>query len=443
MADPDRAGSSGRGFRSVLKHPKLYHYNRLIIGVLTVNAIVLVLAATSWGWWSGEASNLRAVSAVAQANLVLAVLPRQNWAINLIGWVATRPSTRWPLRLRWLLGKYYHVGGLHVGASISGAVWYLVFILSLNRDFMRGVGNVGLANLICSLLIVELFVVMIVMALPRNRRTAHDHFEVTHRFCGWAALILVWINTMMFVESQRGARSLAGALAASPTVWMLTLTTLLTVWPWLLLRKIPIDVERPSSHVAIVRLWHIVRPAIGTTRPISRHPLVGWHHFANVPIESGQHGYRMVISRAGDWTADFIDDPPRHVWVRGLPTVGVANVRRLFTKVLFVVTGSGIGPTLGHLLAEGDSSRLVWITRDPELTYGAELVGEVREAQPDAIVWNSDLLGKPDVFDLAYRAYVSSGAEAVICVANKPVTWNVVHGFERLGIPAFGPVWDS
>ncbi|MEE6163350.1 MULTISPECIES: hypothetical protein [unclassified Mycolicibacterium] len=44
---------------------------------------------------------------------------------------------------------------------------------------------------------------------------------------------------------------------------------------------------------------------------------------------------------------------------------------------------------------------------------------------------------------LAYQAYVESGAEAVICVANRTVTEQVVHGFEQRGIPAFGPIWDS
>ena len=34
-------------------------------------------------------------------------------------------------------------------------------------------------------------------------------------------------------------------------------------------------------------------------------------------------------------------------------------------------------------------------------------------------------------------------AEAVFIVSNKAATWRVVHGMERLGIPAFGPIWDS
>jgi hypothetical protein len=50
---------------------------------------------------------------------------------------------------------------------------------------------------------------------------------------------------------------------------------------------------------------------------------------------------------------------------------------------------------------------------------------------------------KPDMVELAYSAYASSGAEAVICVSNRKVTWTVVHGLERLGIPALGPIWDS
>ncbi len=151
----------------------------------------------------------------------------------------------------------------------------------------------------------------------------------------------------------------------------------------------------------------------------------------------------MVISRAGDWTSAFIEDPPQQVWVRGIPTVGMAIVRRLFTKVVFVATGSGIGPTLPHLLSSDAPSRLVWVTKDPRVTYGDALLDEITEAQSDAIIWNTDKRGKPDVLRLAYAAYLESEAEAVVCISNSKVTWQVVHGLERRGIPAFGPIWDS
>jgi ferredoxin-NADP reductase len=131
------------------------------------------------------------------------------------------------------------------------------------------------------------------------------------------------------------------------------------------------------------------------------------------------------------------------VWVRGIPTVGVANVRKLFTKVVLVATGSGIGPVLGHLLDTSVPARLVWVTKNPRLTYGDAFVDEIEAAQPDALIWDTGALGKPDVLQLAHAAYAESGAEAVICVSNRTVTWQVVHGLERCGIPAFGPIWDS
>lgn len=59
------------------------------------------------------------------------------------------------------------------------------------------------------------------------------------------------------------------------------------------------------------------------------------------------------------------------------------------------------------------------------------------------MIWDTGAQGKPDMLQLAYAAYVESGAEAFICVSNKTVTGQVVHGLEQRGIPAFGPIWDS
>ena len=56
-----------------------------------------------------------------------------------------------------------------------------------------------------------------------------------------------------------------------------------------------------------------------------------------------------------------------------------------------------------------------------------------------AIIWNTDELGRPDMLRLAYRAYITSSAEAVICISNKTLTWEVVHGLEQRGIPHSAP----
>jgi hypothetical protein len=418
------------------------HYNRLIVGVLAVNVVAAWTANTA-GWWSGSRTDLEAIGAVAQANLVLAVLPRQPYVVNLVGWAATRPSAAWPLRLRWALGKYYHLGGLHVGAAIAGTLWYVAFVGSAAADRLRHAPAVTTTNVVLAAGVVVLFGGMIVMALPPLRSRLHDHFELTHRFGAWAALALVWVNTVLFASARHPTTSTLGAVAQTPMAWLLLLTSVLAAWPWLLLRKVPVTIEQPSAHAAIVHLDHPIDVSVGTTRAISRHPLVGWHHFAIVPPAPGHAGYRMVVSRAGDWTGAFVDDPPSHVWVRAVPAAGVANVRRLFSKVVFVVTGSGIGPALGHLLADELPTKLVWITREPRRTYGDAFVDEVLAAQPDALVWNTDERGKPDVLALAYASLLDAGAEAVICISNRNVTWHVVHGLEQRGIPAFGPIWDS
>ncbi|MCW2556429.1 MAG: hypothetical protein JWP55_393 [Mycobacterium sp.] len=419
--------------RRILKHPRMMHYNRLVALVMTVNLGWAAYGVTTAHWWTADGADLGALALVAQVNLAAAVVFRQQYVLNALAWLMTRPPTSWPLRVRWALGKYYHFGGLHVGAAVAGTLWYLILVVSMIRDAVAGVGEASSADMILGLTIATTFTVMVVMALPRLRAKQHDRFEVTHRFCGWAALVLVGINTML----------VDGDLVTAPAFWLVVLSVLMAVWPWLRLRRVPIGHQRPSSHAVVLRLDHGVTPAVGTTRPISRRPFVGWHHFANVPAAPGATGYRMLVSRAGDWTSALIDEPPTHVWVRGIPTVGVANVRKLFTKVVLVATGSGIGPVLGHLLDTSVPSRLVWVTKNPRQTYGEAFVDEIEAAQPDALIWDTDVLGKPDVLQLAHAAYVESGAEAVICVSNRTVTWEVVHGLERRGIPAFGPLWDS
>jgi CRP-like cAMP-binding protein len=427
--------------RRLLKAPWAMHYNRLIVLVLAANAL---LAAYVAGHGEHYGSALGTVAVITQANIALAIIFRQQYVINFLGWLATRPPVTWPVKVRWTLAKFYHFGGLHVGFALAGTVWYLAFVAMVTYGFAAGKGGVGVAVVAVSAVAASLIVVIVVMARPSSRAKRHDSFEATHRFLGWAVLVLVWVNTIVFTAS-RAHGSAASALLTSPTFWLLVITTCGTVWPWLLLRKVPVTVERPSSHLAILHLDQDRKPPVGTTRGISRSPLYGWHQFAIVPVAagSGDRGYRMIVSRAGDWTAALVDNPPDHVWVRGIPTVELMVVKKLFSKVVILATGSGIAPGIGHLLSAETPSQLVWTTRDPAKTYGAGLVEEILTAQPDAIIWDTDELGRPDVLRLAYRAYIASGAEAVICVSNKTLTWQVVHGLEQRGIPAFGPVWDS
>ncbi|KUO14055.1 hypothetical protein [Streptomyces sp. DSM 15324] len=396
--------------RRLLKHPRLMHYNRLAALVLTVNAA-----------YAGLSRPLadRSLAHAALANLALAVLVRQQYVVNLLFKLATSAPTHWPLRLRWTLGKVYHFGGLHVGGALAGAAWFLALTLRTRNGPLLAV----------SWTLVALLALIVATALPPFRSRRHDTFEKIHRFGGWTALALFWTHTLM---------SAPGPVPVA----VLAVVTFSVALPWLRLRKVAVHIERPSPHVALARFDYGETPFAGSSTAISRSPLREWHSFANVPAP-GESGFRLTISRAGDWTGSFIDDPPATVWTKGITTAGVANIEVLFRKVVYVATGSGIGPCLPHLLAAEVPSRLVWATRDPRATYGDALVDEILAVQPHAVVWDTSRDGKPDMVALAYAAYRDFGAEAVICISNKKLTWQVVHGLERRGIPAYGAIWDS
>ena len=419
--------------RALLKHPRLMPYRRLAFLVLAGNAAVLGLR----DWSLADGSALSPLATLTLINLAAAVLIRQQYVLNALHALAGSGSTTWPLWLRWSVSKVNQIGGVHVGAALAGTAWLCAFVVAA----CAGPASATTAALAAALAAVAL--VVVIGAAPAVRMRAHNVFEATHRYGGWTAIALFWALTVQLAVEGRGAEPALSAVASSWQVWVLVVLTLSIASPWLRLRRVPVAVERPSSHAAIVRLDYGITPAIASGVGISRSPLGEWHSFATVTTP-GRTGYRLLVSRAGDWTGEFIDDPPSHVWIRGIPTSApMANVEVLYTRVVYVVTGSGIGPCLGQILAGRVDSRLVWSARSPRLTYGDELVDQVESAQPDAVIWDTSERGKPDLVQLARDAYDDFGAEAVFVVSNKAATWRIVHGMERLGIPAFGPIWDS
>ena len=111
--------------------------------------------------------------------------------------------------------------------------------------------------------------------------------------------------------------------------------------------------------------------------------------------------------------------------------------------MVWIATGSGIGPTLPHLLTQETPARLVWSTRNARKTYGDDLVEEILAVEPDALIWDTNELGRPDLVKLAYEAVVDFDAEAVIVISNEKLTRMVVYEMEARGIPAYGAIWDS
>ncbi|HET9643779.1 MAG TPA: hypothetical protein VFP68_10590 [Burkholderiaceae bacterium] len=276
--------------------------------------------------------------------------------------------------------------------------------------------------------------------MPSLREKHHNRFEFVHRFGGWSVLALFWMHA-----GSTYLDSLDHTLASFPfsgAFWLLYLLTMSIASPWLRLRRVKVKVERPSSHAVILRFKKGEKPFAGSSTALSLSPLMEWHSFANIPTPD-KKGFRIIVSRAGDWTGRLIDDPPRHIWMKGITTAGVANVEVLFKRVVYVATGSGIGPVLPHLLRSKVPIHLIWATRSPEKTYGMDLVNEILDSTPDACIWDTDTQGKPDLANMALSAVAKFNAEAVIVISNRKLTETVIRAVELKGVPAYGAIWDS
>ncbi len=420
------------------KHPLLIPYKRLFLLITFINCVIFYNGLTSWNWFNTESIAIYKISRVILFNFTLAILIRQQYVINLLFKIATSVPKHWPLFIRRICAKVYHFGGLHSSSATMGTLWYFVFVWGIYKSISNHTYQINSPIVIITTLILVLLVTIVVMALPKMRAKYHNQFEITHRIGGWSVLILFWIQMLLFVQLESPSVSLWNKL----DFWILVTLTISVIIPWLRLKKVDINIDSPSNHVALTSFDYGVTPFAGSSTALSRNPLLEWHSFANVPAPD-KTGFRLTISRAGDWTGKFISEKPNKIWVKGIPTAGVGNVDQLFKKVIWVATGSGIGPCLPHLLLNEVPSVLIWSTRSPEKTYGEALVNEIKNVQPNAIIWNTDEHGKPDLVKLAYKAYKDFNAEAVICISNQSLTQKVVHSMEYIGIPAYGAIWDS
>ena len=389
------------------------------------------------------------IASAASANLFVAVAMRQDYIINLLCEACVCVPKGAPLQLRRVIAKVYEFGGVHSGASFCALAWlsYIACFLtkSATSGAFRNVGVIALAYIL-----VMIFIGTIIFAYPTMRRRAHNTFERTHRFAGWTANLLFW--TLILIAANDIAarapqpRSLGGVLVTIPSFYLLTANTIHTILPWLRIRRLP-TIPEPLSPNA-VRLHLKANIAQFYTIRISDSPLSEWHSFACFPDKFSINGSTnsVIIAKAGDWTSKTIVAPLPSYWTRGLPTRGVLYLSLMFRKIVVVTTGSGIGPCLNLLAMEADERprcRVLWSTPRPLETFGQEILDTVKEADSDALIWDTKVKGRPDMLSLTWQLYKESESEAVFVISNPKVTKLVVYGLESRGVPAFGPVFDS
>ncbi|THU87036.1 nonribosomal peptide synthetase 12 [Dendrothele bispora CBS 962.96] len=434
LDDPLPDKNQGRKVRN-LRHQIFTLYRRLFGVVFVVNMSIFIAIIV-------QGSTVPQLGKIVIANLCCAILMRQDYVINAFFNVFCAVPPSWPLTIRRVCARVYHIGGLHSGCAISGVIWLILFTGQATKEFAEG-GQVSIPTLSVTYVVMLFLFAIALFAFPSFRIKHHDTFERVHRFSGWTACLLVWAQVVLLTNDYRTPEeSLGHALATSASFWLLVVLTASIVLPWLRLRKVPVRSEVLSNHA--VRLYFdYVTPVPGTFTRISDNPLMEWHGFATVKNFSEGKGYSLVVSKAGDWTTKQIMNPPTHLWVRGIPTCGVLRIVPLFRRLVFVATGSGIGPCAPCILERRVPIRLLWTSPDVRKTFGDKLVDSILEASPDAVIYDTRKHGKPDMVRLTLRLVQEFNAEAVCVISNQKLTRKVVYGMVSRGIPAFGAIWDS
>lgn len=432
-----------RKFWRGMRHNFYTVYQRLFSVVFIGNMIAFVIELVLYKNSRPFGPPLGNVATAAAANILGAILIRQEYVIN--GLYAIFCATpHWvPFRIRRMVAKLYHFGGVHSGCAISATAWFILYTALVTKQYADGDFNEP-AVIAITYILLALFLSICILAIPKFRIFSHNTFEAVHRFAGWIAVALFWVEILLVLHAQSnipGSDSLGLLVIQASAFWFLLVITFFIILPWLRLRKVEAFPEVLSPHAVRIHFKHMkIGPILGIR--ITHNPMKEWHAFASIPEKDGS-SFSLIVSDNGDWTKKQIMQPAHSYWIRGIPITGVLRMAMVFKRVVVVTTGSGIGPCLSMLVSYPLPCRILWSTPNPLQTYGEDILQQVTKADPDAMIINTRASGRPDMVALAYHLYLESKAEAVFIISNPNLTRKVVYGMESRGIPAYGPIWDS
>lgn len=375
-------------------------------------------------------------------NFCVAFLFRNEHVVNAVFRLACCVKPSAPLSVRKIAGKAYSYGGFHSGCAIVGMVWYFIFVTLLCLDLRT---SYDIPAFCLGLVISIILFVIVFTSMPAFRAARHNTFEVVHRYGGWTLCSLLWGQLGVSINSTRitTGQPIGMLIIQTPLFWCLVIITLAILYPWTRLRLRNVRVEVLSPRAALLHFNHRrMNTCLGIR--ITDSPLKETHSFATISSAGDEQGFRVLMSRAGDWTSNFIKNPPTQIYVKGAPVTGVMRVALMFRKVLIVTTGTGIGPCLSLMESHPEHPmHVVWMGSDPRNSYGEAMINSVFTADRGACIVDTSKAGRGDILRLVYARYVESKAETVVIISNPSVTRLVVEGLETRGIPAFGAIFDS
>jgi hypothetical protein len=416
-------------------------YRVLIALTFIINLIVLAILI-------GPHPPLSRILIAAATNILVAVLVRQEDLINLSFSLIAKLPPSLPLSLRKTFADLHHYGGVHIGCAISTLLWYCYFIALNTRECIHIFRAGSMTRwhwvdiITCYIFLLFIFLVCLT-AIPRLRERLHNSFERMHRFGGWAALTILWINSGLHTKIDTDT-----PLETSPSLWLLAVTTFFIILPWLRIRRVAVSARIISSREVKLSFPYRNMPYTSTAR-FSLAPVMEWHAFATVPAPDGKTA-DIIISAAGDWTKNIMAHPPEKIWIRTPAAANFLAFAPVFNSLLLVATGAGIGPMLSLLSSpairkmrdEGKQVRVMWCVFDPNALHWAFVQKVIRDVDPLPKIFDSRN-GRPDMaFEARVMAQVS-GIEAVMVVSNPKVTNEVVREVKAHGGAAYGAVFDS
>ena len=433
----------GYGFWRRLRHKLLSTYQRLFALVLIGNIVAFLIEVSMKRPSEPFGPSLGNMATATAANILGGILIRQETVINGLYRIFCWTPTWMPLRIRRSVARLYHFGGVHSGCGVSATIWFMLFTALVTKQQVDGYFDEP-AVIAITYILLTLLLMICLFAVPMFRIFSHNTFEAVHRFAGWLAITLFWVQLLLVLQAQSrtpGSGSFGQVVVKAPAFWLLLAITWFIILPWLRLRRVAAYPEVLSNHAVRVHFKYTKIDSVKTLR-ITHHPLKEWHPFACIPAADGS-SFSMIVSDAGDWTKKQIIEPSTSYWVKGLPTQGLLRMATIFKKVVFITTGSGIGPILSVLMSHPMPSRILWSAPNPLETYGENIMQAVANADPNAIILNTRNTGRPDLVALTYHLYLAAQAEAVFVISNTQLTRKVVYGMQSIGVPAYGPIWDS
>ncbi|KAF5665584.1 non-ribosomal peptide synthetase [Fusarium heterosporum] len=249
---------------------------------------------------------------------------------------------------------------------------------------------------------------------------------------------MTWVFVILSNINTKGH----GILLHGQEIWFAVFITIFIVLPWATLREVPVEVEFPSSKVAIIRFNRGMQQ--GLTGRISRTAVKEFHAFGIISEGTKSPYHYMVCGVQGDFTTRLLSDPPKTLWTRQLKFAGVGHASAMYKRGIRVCTGTGIGAALSTCI-QSPNWFLIWIGSNQDKTFGPTITDLIHKhiAPKRMILWDTKKEGRrPDTMHLLKETWRQFEAEVIFITSNRQGNDEMMQGCYKANIPAFGTLWD-